>query len=233
MITQKDIVVKTIKVLGSKEVSIINNNDGEDYTFGALTVEGGASIKKGISIGMQDKMVGGLIIYDNENFYGFSDKFGLTLLSTHSEYTYLEIPDDIFSNYANINKLQPVSKDKNDHFQDLKETEKNKILNIDLNIKDVNNFYIKIPNTYDNSNLQLTFHINYIYDLNTIISNISLSFINESNKKAYFKVLNNDCYYNTNFSETIDENTIHKLHLEIVNEDYFMLNTTSYLKFHK
>jgi hypothetical protein len=233
MITQKDIVVKNIKVLGDREVSIINNNDGNDYTFGALTVEGGGAFKKGISIGIQDKMVGGLIIYDNENFYGFSDKFGLTLLSTHSEYTYLEIPDDIFNNDANINKLQPVSKDKNDHFQDLKETEKNKILNIDLNIKDVNNFYIKIPNTYDNSNLQLTFHINYIYDLNTIISNISLSFINESNKKTYFKILNNNCYYNEHFSETINENTIHKLHLEIVNEDYFMLNTTSYLKFHK
>jgi hypothetical protein len=63
-------------------------------------------------------MVPGLIIYDNENFYGFSEKYGLSLLSPHSEYSELLIPNNIFENKSN-NKLQPVQNN-GDNFQNLK-----------------------------------------------------------------------------------------------------------------
>jgi len=170
MYNQKDIIAQNIKILNNKDITVINNND-EDYIFSALTVEGGGVFKKGIAIGIQERMVPGLIIYDSENFYGFSEKFGLCLLSSHLEYSELEIPESTFNDRKDINKLQPVLKNDNEHFQDLKDTEKNKVLNIDLNIKDVNNFYIVIPNIYSESNVKLTFDITYIYDLNTIISN--------------------------------------------------------------
>ena len=67
MLNQKDIIARNIKIINDKDISIINNNDDENYLFSALTVEGGGVFKKGIAIGMQEKMVPGLIIFDNEN----------------------------------------------------------------------------------------------------------------------------------------------------------------------
>ena len=160
MLNQKDIIARNIKIINDKDISIINNNDDENYLFSALTVEGGGVFKKGIAIGMQEKMVPGLIIFDNENFYGFSDKNGLSLLSTHMEYNELSMPKNIFENP--VNKLQPVQNNLSENFKNLKETEKieNKNLNIDLQIKDTNNFYIIIPKEYSNNKFFLTFDIN-------------------------------------------------------------------------
>jgi len=109
MFSQKDIIAKNIKIINEKEVSIINNDD-EDYIFAALTVEGGGVFKKGIAVGMQEKMVPGLIIYDSENFFGFSEKYGLSLISTHPEYIELSIPDSIFENKSDRNIIQPTNK---------------------------------------------------------------------------------------------------------------------------
>lgn len=94
----KDLTLKNVKIMSEKEVSVINNNDEneDDYIYGSLTVEGGGAFKKGISIGMQEKMVSGLLIYDKENFYGFSEKYGLSLLSHTHEYIELTIPENIF-----------------------------------------------------------------------------------------------------------------------------------------
>ena len=187
MLNKKDIICGNLKILSSKEVSSIPNNgpnEEDDYLFGALTVEGGCAFKKGVSIGMQDKMVSGLIIYDNENFYGFSEKYGLSLMSPHSEYIELSLPDNFFKNNEK-NKLQPSMPTLNNSLLvDLKDTEKNinKNLNIDIQIKDSSNFYIVIPENYSKSTFTLTFDITFIYDLNSIISNISLAFINNSNK---------------------------------------------------
>ena len=170
MLNQKDIVAQSIKILSEKNVSVINNND-EDYIFSALTVEGGGSFKKGISIGIQDKMVSGLLIYDTENFYGYSEKYGLCLLSNHPEYNELLIPPSIFDKKDDRNVLQPSPKENSIHFQNLKETDKieNKSLNIDLHIKDSNNFYIKIPRNYSENKFILTFDITFIYDDDTVI----------------------------------------------------------------
>lgn len=228
MLNQKDIVAQNIKILNERDVSIINNSD-EDYIYSALTCEGGGVFKKGISIGLQEKMIPGLLIYDNENFYGFSDKNGLSLLSTHPEYNQLFIPDNIFEDK---NVLQPVQANEPDHFKNLKETEKieNKNLNIDLEIKDSNNFYIIIPNNYNSSKFILTFDITYIYDLNSIISNLVLVLINESNKSLFFKIKNDNCYYKENFGNEITKKSINKISLDVINKDYFIVNKTSYYR---
>jgi hypothetical protein len=228
MLNQKDIVAQNIKILSERDVSMINNSD-EDYIYSAFTCEGGGVFKKGISIGLQEKMIPGLLIYDNENFYGFSDKNGLSLLSTHPEYNQLFIPDNIFDDK---NILQPVQPNEPDHFKNLKETEKieNKNLNIDLEIKDSNNFYIIVPNNYNSSKFILTFDITYIYDLNSIISNIVLVLINESNKSLFFKIKNDNCYYKENFGNEITKNSINKISLDVINKDYFIVNKSSYYK---
>jgi hypothetical protein len=230
MLNQKDIIAQNIKVQSNKEVSIINNDDDEeDYIYSALTVEGGGVFKKGIAVGIQEKMISGLIIYDNENFYGFSEKYGLSLLSPHSEYNELGIPNNIFENRSDNNKLQPVQNN-GDNFQNLKDTETNKSLNIDLQIKDVNNFYIIIPKEYSTTKSILTFYIKYIYDLDSIISNISLIFINESNKSAFFEILNDNCYYENDFNKELYKNSINKIYTDIINSDYFIINKKSFFK---
>jgi hypothetical protein len=233
MQNQRDIIAQNIKILNDKEVSIIINNEDEDYIFSALTVEGGGVFKKGLSIGIQEKMVPGLMIYDQENFYGFSEKYGLSLLSTHPEYNQLNLPENIFEIKANKNTLQPVQKNSSEHFQNLKETEKNenKRLNIDLEIKDINNFFIIIPKDYSLTKFSLTFDIRYIFDLNSIISNLSLILINESDKLAYFNIMNNNCYYENNFNNTVEKNSITKIYLEVINSNYFIISKKSFTKF--
>ena len=229
MQSQRDITVQNIKILNDKEVSIINNNDDEDYIFSALTVEGGGVFKRGLSIGMQEKMIPGLMIYDQENFYGFSEKYGLLLLSTHPDYNQLDIPESIFEIK---NTLQPVQKNSSEHFQNLKDTDKgeNKNLNIDIEIKDINNFFIIIPQDYNLTKFILTFDINYIFDLNSIISNLSLVFINESNKSTFFNITNNNCYYENNFTNNIEKNSITKIYLEVINSNYFIISKKIFTK---
>jgi hypothetical protein len=74
MYNQIDISAQNIKILNDREVSVIENKD-EDYIFSALTVNVGIAVKKGIAIGYHSIMIFGLLIYDDENFYGFSEKY--------------------------------------------------------------------------------------------------------------------------------------------------------------
>jgi len=235
MLNRKDIIAHNLKVMSEKEVSIINNADQSDYLFSALTIEGGGVFKKGIAIGMQEKMVPGLIIYDTENFYGFSEKYGLSLMCQHNEYIELSLPENFFENNEK-NVLQPSMPNLNNSLLvDLKETIKNvdKNLNIDIQIKDASNFYITIPEDYGKSKFNLTFDISFIYDLNSIISNISLVFINNSNKFAYVKIVQNNnynIYYNQQFSIEIGEKLIYKINLEIINENNFIISNQIFNK---
>ena len=231
MFNQKDIIAQNVKILNDKDVSIISNND-EDYIFSALTVEGGGVFKKGLAIGIQSKMAPGLMIYDTENFYGYSEKYGLCLLSNHNEYNELVIPDSVFENKKDRNVLQPTDVNVSDNFKNLKETEKieNKNLNIDLQIKDSSNFYIVVPEIYGGSKFILTFDITYIIDLNTVISNLSLCFINRSNKPVYFKITNDECYYEDNFSNEIEKNSVNKINVEVIDNNYLIFTKKTFRK---
>ena len=224
---QKDIIAQNIKILNNKDVSQIINKDST-YIFSALTVEGGGVFKKGLAIGMQDKMINGLLLYDNENFYGYSDKNGLSLLSSHQEYCELDIPLSSFENKEE--RLQPVPKNTSEHFNTMSSTTKeiHKNLNIDLHIEDTNNFYITIPSIYNESAFILTFDITYIYDMNSIISNLTIAIINESDKDVFFKITNK-CYYAKDFDNKIDKKSVTKIGLEIINENCFIIYKNSFV----
>jgi hypothetical protein len=228
---QKDIVAHNIKILNEKEVSLIQHSD-EDYIFAALTVEGGGVFKKGLAIGIQEKMVPGLIIYDNENFFGFSEKYGLCLLSGHPEYNLLEIPENTFLKKEERNIIQPSQTEHSNNMNLFKDTEKddNKYLNIDIQIKESNNFYITIPKIHSNNKFTLTFNITYIYDIGSIISNVKLVFINQSEKNVFFNITNNETYYDKDFSNEIEAKSVNKINLEIINEDCFIINKNIYYK---
>jgi hypothetical protein len=229
MYSHKNIILNSIKIIGNKDTTIINDNENDfNYVMSSLTCDGGGYFKKGITIGMQDKMIPGLIIYDSENFYGFSEKNGLSLLSTHPEYNELNIPTSVFENKEIKNIIQPTNKDSK-NFNNLVETKnENKNLNIDIEIKDTNNFYIIIPIIYSESEFIITFDITYIYDLNSIISNLSLVFINKSNKIVYFKIINDNCYYEDSFTNDININSITKINVEVINDNYFLFTKKIY-----
>jgi hypothetical protein len=230
MYNSNDLTIQSLKILSNRDVSVIENKD-EDYIFSALTVDGGISAKKGVSIGYQDKMVSGLMIYDDENFYGFSEKYGLSLLSTHPEYNQLKLPSSIFENKEE-RTLQPTPKNVSEHFKNLKDTEKEEIknLNIDLQIKDFNNFYITIPDDYNSFKFTLVFNINYIYDLNSIISYINFVIINESDKSISIKILNSNCFYDSKFTDLINKKSIIKINMEVINNDYFLISSKVFEK---
>jgi hypothetical protein len=222
---QKDIILKSLKITSDREVSIINTQN-DDYYNSSFVSEGGGIFKKGLAVGFQDKMTPGLIIYDDENFYGYSEKFGLSLLSNHHEYEELTIPISAFeTNNESVNRLQPTPQNESEHFKNMSETEKENIknLNIDIEIKDASNFYIIIPKEYSNNKMIITFDITYIYNLDTIISNLSLVIINESIKSVFFKITNKNCFYENNFENEINKRSINKLNLEIINSNYFLM----------
>ena len=62
----KDGIFSKLSITNNSEVKEIYNDD-DTYIYSSLTTEGGLSVHKGISLGMQEKMVSGLMIYDNEN----------------------------------------------------------------------------------------------------------------------------------------------------------------------
>jgi hypothetical protein len=225
MLNKKDIIAQNLRVLNDKDINIIRNDDDEDFCLGGLIVEGGGIFRKGIAVGIQERMVPGLIIYDNENFYGFSEKFGLNLLSQHTDYSELSLPDNFFDRRDERNVLQPKLKENSD-FENAKNTERNvsKNLAIDIQIKDIQNFYITIPENYSNSTFQLTFDLNYIYDLNIVISSLSLVFINLSNKVVELKIMNDNFYYENDFTNIIPAKSSYKLNMEIINSFTFMIS---------
>jgi hypothetical protein len=222
---QKDIILKSLKITSDREVSIINTQN-DDYYNSSFVSEGGGIFKKGLAVGFQDKMTPGLIIYDDENFYGYSEKFGLSLLSNHHEYEELTIPVSAFeSEDTSINRLQPTPKNTSEHFKNMSDTDKETIknLNIDIEVKDASNFYIVIPKQYSDNKVIITFDITYIYNLDTIISNLSLVIINESIKSVFFKITNSKCFFEDDFQNEITKRSIHKLNLEIINDNYFLV----------
>lgn len=233
MLNQRDYIFHSLKITGNKDVSIVNDsNNDKNYIFSALTCEGGGVFKKGIALGIQEKMIPGLIFYDDENFYGYSDKYGISLLSQHTEYIEINLPQSIFEKEHTKNKLQPTNKNDSEHFHNLVETTKieNKNLNIDIEIKDINNFYIKISNDYSETKFIITFDITCIYNLDSIISKVSLVFINESSKPVFFKINNPNSYFEQNFENEIFKNSITKLNIEVINEDYFMFSKKIFTK---
>jgi hypothetical protein len=195
--------INTLKILNHKEVYQIKNDD-ENINFGSLTCFGGGAFHQGLSIGMQEKMVPGLMIYDNENFYGFSEKHGLTLLSENREFKELEMP----------------------RFDSSLENKK-KELNIDLSLVDTSNFYIKIPNEIERYNIDLLFNLNFKYDDVSVINKINIYFINDTQKNVQFVFKNKNIYKK---GDNFNENQACITHFETtyLNKNYSICTINQY-----
>ena len=217
MSRNKDGFFHKLTISNDKEVSTIYNEDNNDYIHGSLTCEGGGVFHKGLCIGMQEKMNSGLLIYDNQNFYGFSDKYGLILLSNNCEYRELEIEE--IKNSA----IKPTKPNESSNSIEHK--------NIQLNIyvKDNPNFYIIIPENY-NELVQLVFNIQYIINDETMISNIHLVFINKSNKNIIINHNGNNLYINENYKNKENKQQIIKYDLDIISNQYLLISANYFFR---
>ena len=219
-----DLNVNFLNVLNNKDVIHINNGN-YDVFKGSLTVEGGGVIKKGLKIGYQEKMVSGLLIYDNENFFGYSDKYGLTLLSKHNDYTELIIEKDFFEK-SDIQKISPIQTNGGKDMVKNNSTDLNKIIPIKLDIefKDLNNFYLTIPQIYSNKQFNLNIDLELLINNECLITNISIAIINESSRNVSYKIINSNCFYQKGFDNIVNGNNIVKINVELIDKKYFLIS---------
>ena len=193
----KNNIFDSLILNNEKEVFSVNNNNNKK-NMSTLTCFGGASIHKGLSIGMQDKMVNGLLIYDDENFFGFSEKNGLILLSLNYDFKELEMP--VLDN--NLEK-------------------KEKILNIDLTFSDIINYYIKIPNAIDKYDITLIFNIKFSYNDESLVNQINFHIINDNKKNIKYNILNNNIYYSSSKFKN-NNNSIIRFNLNYIDHEHMI-----------
>lgn len=188
-----------------KEVFCIKDEEN-NYNSGTLTCLGGASFHKGLSIGMQDRMVNGLLIYDDENFFGYSEKNGLILLSLNYDFKELEMP--VF---------------------DEKLEKQEKTLNIDMTFRDILNYYINIPNSIDKYDISLVFNIKFIYDDESLVNEINFHIINDNKKEIKYNIMNDNIYYSSSKFKK-NNNSIIKLNLNYIDSQHIICNTEKFVK---
>ncbi len=209
-----DIVANKIIIQNDREISPIIDGDDVNY-FSSLTVHGGAVFGKGVKLGMQDKMIPGMLFYDNENFYGFSEKHGLCLLSAHSEYQEIVLPESLFikkqQENANNNSLSAIR------------------LNIDLSFKDFPHVFLRIPDFYERVPSTLFFLIQLIVDMNSIISKIDFVIVNPTNKKCSFDFQNQNLFVQKPFIKELEPNSVMKLTIDFV-PPYFIISQNIYAR---
>jgi hypothetical protein len=182
---RRDEILKTCKIVQSDDVQAYQDFNQEVFYTAPLNVLGGAAFQKGVRIGAQENLVPGIMIYDGENFLGFSEKFGLCLLNHHANNIHLDLPSHLFQK-----KTMIQSSESNDHRSVVSNDETqmiSKLLNIRLEIKDISCFYIKIPEIYSTSNMNVTFRIELFFMTDFFISEIQLYFVNESNRPITFE----------------------------------------------
>ncbi len=217
-------IINNLKIISEEDVSAYEDKFNNEINYmAALNCEGGASFKKGVKIGLQENLVGGIIIYDGENFLGFSEKYGMCLLSKHHNNLYLQLPDSIF---ADNNKIKPIQN--SEISNNLQNNFYEKKLNMDIEVKDISYFYTIIPKLYEKSNFELIFDIKILYDEQTFISEVYIVFINPSSKKIKIDFSQNNLYFNENFRKELNENEICEIHVRRINKLYSLVNQTFY-----
>jgi hypothetical protein len=217
-------VIDNLKIVGEEEVSIYEDSiTGDINNISSLTVEGGIACKKGFRVGFQENLVGGLMIYDGENFYGFSDKFGMCLLSNHQNNIFLQLPEKIF-----LEKKTLTATNSTNQIQNSK-----KKLNMDIEVKDIGYFYTIIPELYEKNNIELLFNLDIIYDEQTSLNEIYIVFINESNKTFEFEFdekIKDKFYYSKDYRMKINKKEICEIKIKKINKNYILSSQNFYYK---
>ncbi len=223
-----DGILNTLKITHKDDVnSFENKKTGEVQTIAPLIVEGGASFNKGIKLGIQENLIPGLIIYDGENFLGFSEKFGLCLLNTYSHSTYLELPTTIFQQEKRM-----IQSKQSGHFnEDKEENKKEKIvknLKIEIEVKEIPTFYLVIPEIHNYTSFELNFDINLIFGESQFLSQVDMIFINESNRKVSFQIQNEKIRYEKDFERVVEEKGVKQVHFHSIKNYLLLVSSKDY-----
>ena len=106
----------------------------------------------------------------------------------------------------------------------------NKIIPIKLDIefKDLNNFYLTIPSLYSNKQFNLNIDLELLINNECLITNISIAIINESSRNVSYKFINNNCYYQKGFDKIVNGNNIVKINVELIDKKYFLISHLIY-----
>ncbi len=223
-------ILQSLKITSSEEVQVIDNPMHDKiHVMAPLQVEGGASFGKGIKIGVQENLVGGMMVYDGENFLGFSEKFGLTLLSQHHQSTFLEIPPSIFQ--KKILPTPPTQTGDDRKFQELDGIKK---MNMALEIKDISTFYMKIPEIYGMATFHLFFQIEFFFEENHFVSEIRLYMINESKKEISFDFMekkNVTLHFQKGFQKKLHGFEIREIKIHRVSPQHLFISFIDYDNF--
>lgn len=188
----KDLIVHSLKVTNSNEANVYEDpRNGNIHSIAPLQIEGGMTVKKGIKVGIQENLIPGLMIYDGENFMGFSEKYGLTLLSRPHQAMSLQIPESIFKKKLQSTQSSTTqgNQQSTSSFTNEQEVGEMKRLNIDLTIQDISNYYIEIPEIYQQANFLLHFDVNILFQDTSHVSEIHLFCINRSSKRINIQFL--------------------------------------------
>lgn len=223
-----DGIFHTLKITNKEEVnSFDNKKTGEVQTIAPLIVEGGASFNKGIKLGIQENLIPGLIIYDGENFLGFSEKFGLCLLNTYSHSTYLELPTTIFQQEKRM-----IQSKQSGHFNEEKERDTKektiKNLKIEIEVKEIPTFYVVIPEIHNYTSFELNFDIHLIFGESQFLSQVDIIFINESSRDISFQIQNEKIRYEKEFDRIVEGKGVKQVHFHSIKNYLLLISSKDY-----
>ncbi len=251
----KDMTATHMRVTGDAQVTEIVGADDVTYSNSALKCNGGAYIAKGLRIGNQEKVVNGMLFYDGENFYGHSEKFGTCLLSNHTLSSELTLPHSIFTDMPvdggggmpsqpkkhvvtavqnNLTKTSTHTWAASDPDEESASIAKRPIKNIivDITMKDVNTFYMVIPQVYQTVNFHLNLEVTFHFDESTYINSASIYLMNQTNKPLSISFGNDERYlhYAAGFKSDVPERRVGKFELTRVTDQFLLLSSTFFSK---
>jgi hypothetical protein len=138
----------------------------------------------------------------------------------------LEIPESVFKK-----KIQPMQSNTiHDEKKGMEEGIETKRLKMDIEIKDISSFYMKIPRLYEMSNFHLQFMVECIFPENRFVSEFYIIWVNESNKRVSFDFVQKGekIHYAHSFRKTVHENEIMELKIRKINQQYLLISQIFY-----
>ena len=101
-------------------------------------------------------------------------------------------------------------------------------IKLDIEFKDLNNFYLTIPSLYSNKQFNLNIELELSIHSECLITNLNIVIVNESNRNVSYKFINNNCYYQKGFDNIVNGNNIIKINIELIDKKYFLISNLIY-----
>ncbi len=237
----KQLDVCALKITGTQPVSEFAK-EGTTYKSGSLQVRGGVYIEKGLKIGNQEQVCNGMLFYDGENFFGHSEKLGTCLLSNHSISSELTLPTSIFENMPENKKKYTIVAAQNNLTKESTQSEEGdggdegnvlvKHIIVDILMKDISNFYIIIPQIYQNTNFHLQLHVSFQFDEQSYIHSAYVHILNQTNKELSLCIDNDSryVYYEDGFQRKIDPKSVGLYTFKRITPQFFLLSSSFFKK---